>query len=270
MCGEQPERGGYDRRPGGSPPRVRGTGLAVEAVEQIARITPACAGNSLCLALSWFAAGDHPRVCGEQMYAAMFGHWPGGSPPRVRGTGRQAPMPSILTRITPACAGNSLRPLPLLRKEQDHPRVCGEQRKRPGHTPACQGSPPRVRGTAQGRAREPVGPRITPACAGNSAPAAAKTAGPRDHPRVCGEQEKPVTTRPAAIGSPPRVRGTGGDYIKLDSSARITPACAGNSSSPAPWLRRRRDHPRVCGEQLELLPGYCKSMGSPPRVRGTD
>ena len=48
----------------------------------------------------------------------------------------------------------------------------------------------------------------------------------------------------------------------------ITPAYAGKrcrgqcSSSPS------RDHPRVCGEKVQLLPDLCFHKGSPPRMRG--
>ena len=55
----------------------------------------------------------------------------------------------------------------------------------------------------------------------------------------------------------------------MSKAARITPACAGNSSSIRDVSSASRDHPRVCGEQAAapaLEPG---EGGSPPRVRGT-
>ena len=86
---------------------------------------------------------------------------------------------------------------------------------------------------------------------------------------MCGEQPFGPVHYSAGLGSPPRVRGTAlaDGYLPLD--AGITPACAGNSSFPAPWLRRRRDHPRVCGEQVLPLHQIDPDGGSPPRVRGT-
>ena len=127
VCGEQVPRPHLRGVLKGSPPRVRGTVCAYRSPSKAKGITPACAGNRLQVICNAKEEKDHPRVCGEQMYAAMFGHWPGGSPPRVRGTGRQAPMPSILTRITPACAGNRAQPSGSSRTMGDHPRVCGEQ-----------------------------------------------------------------------------------------------------------------------------------------------
>ena len=49
---------------------------------------------------------------------------------------------------------------------------------------------------------------------------------------------------------------------------RITPACAGKSST---FLRAhpcRRDHPRVCGEKVSSALCSTSVSGSPPRVRG--
>ena len=70
-------------------------------------------------------------------------------------------------RITPACAGNSIRPQGKLPAYEDHPRVCGEQDMIGALDSQLEGSPPRVRGTAQdvGNATHVAG--ITPACAGN-------------------------------------------------------------------------------------------------------
>ena len=131
------------------------------------------------------------------------------------------------------------------------------------------GSPPRVRGTVDARIHGLVEHGITPACAGNSLCAFASSPSPSDHPRVCGEQFSMWCSRNRETGSPPRVRGTVAGVICHAKPSRITPACAGNSSilrhvEYADW-----DHPRVCGEQCEIVPRYRCIMGSPPRVRGT-
>ena len=72
-------------------------------------------------------------MCGEQLFG-------GGS--RVNGIG-----------ITPACAGNSAHKQFTLFERWDHPRVCGEQASVSALIRHMGGSPPRVRGTAQGRRR---------------------------------------------------------------------------------------------------------------------
>ena len=172
-------------------------------------------------------------------------------------------------RITPACAGNRHRARHIARSIRDHPRVCGEQLFRTAKTPCLPGSPPRVRGTAVSSSPTITAARITPACAGNSFHQSHKRGAVQDHPRVCGEQGPAgkQVLRPA--GSPPRVRGTVRFLQQRRPFGRITPACAGNSFLQHPPERPSKDHPRVCGEQLGARDSTGKSMGSPPRVRGT-
>ena len=132
------------------------------------------------------------------------------------------------------------------------------------------GSPPRVRGTGVHIVYVKVRVRITPACAGNSDSFCHFPFNGKDHPRVCGEQIVPVVAIEITAGSPPRVRGTELSQYIYDSLHRITPACAGNSIL---WRKRgigETDHPRVCGEQKQLVPEGVQDKGSPPRVRGTE
>ena len=90
-----------------------------------------------------------------------------------------------------------------------------------------------------------------------------------DHPRVCGEQFPRGFSSRTALGSPPRVRGTGWNRSVGTGGAGITPACAGNRFPANTFISGKTDHPRVCGEQF-IINGqaFCKK-GSPPRVRGT-
>ena len=91
---------------------------------------------------------DHPRVCGEQKDLGEVDGSNTGSPPRVRGTVTPFIHNMSDAGITPACAGNRTRAHSMDAGLEDHPRVCGEQRKvRNSHRPMA-GSPPRVRGTA--------------------------------------------------------------------------------------------------------------------------
>ena len=52
----------------------------------------------------------------------------------------------------------------------------------------------------------------------------------KDHPRVCGEKYDEQLANPASTGSPPRVRGKGGEEQSQLIDSGITPACAGKSS----------------------------------------
>ena len=86
---------------------------------------------------------------------------------------------------------------------------------------------------------------------------------------MSGEQFSTCPYLRCVLGSPPRVRGTGG-CKKFESHNRgITPACAGNSCFH--WAKKKlaQDHPRVCGEQFSPANKSSTLRGSPPRVRGT-
>ena len=211
MCGEQSMVLPAPSPLLGSPPRVRGTGGKCLAGHAGGRITPACAGNSDAVHKVNVYWQDHPRVCGEQGSAAIGAGFRFGSPPRVRGTDECYKMALTDARITPACAGNRTTGRRRRRAEQDHPRVCGEQKhlhskiQRPG------GSPPRVRGTVTSTYSFACRSRITPACAGNRMARCIPNCGSTDHPRVCGEQAFNLCLSTLARGSPPRVRGTDAD-----------------------------------------------------------
>ena len=85
---------------------------------------------------------------------------------------------------------------------------------------------------------------------------------------MCGENTASTQCRAECRGSPPRVRG------KLEIPRRphprpgITPACAGKTRPPPLAHLTRKDHPRVCGENLKREKTVDLTRGSPPRVRG--
>ena len=167
-------------------------------------------------------------MCGEQVNVPPAVSACPGSPPRVRGTGPEKELSKCTARITPACAGNSIRFSSRCPLMWDHPRVCGEQTNSKRLYLRWRGSPPRVRGTAVSCAACREGGRITPACAGNSSFSSPPTNAVEDHPRVCGEQFALTFTTTESLGSPPRVRGTGFSPACPRRFCRITPACAGN------------------------------------------
>ena len=229
MCGEQFGWCNQAEAKEGSPPRVRGTGKCHGQADDMYRITPACAGNSMPSLSECFAHWDHPRVCGEQTSCSLTKAVRVGSPPRVRGTAAWPPRAGRRNGITPACAGNSATAGKIPDIYTDHPRVCGEQKIQPVLLALQIGSPPRVRGTGSFLAVRQGCHRITPACAGNSYLRCAANDTIADHPRVCGEQFFSNAFCTATAGSPPRVRGTGITTACISGCLRITPACAGNS-----------------------------------------
>ena len=104
-CGEKLNAVDANKRPLGSPPRMRGKVLHSQAQNRSARITPAHAGKRKPTLLPPACVWDHPRACGEKPDLCYF--FPGqiGSPPRMRGKAAGNRLGLILNRITPAHAG---------------------------------------------------------------------------------------------------------------------------------------------------------------------
>ena len=109
MCGEKLLNLVATGEKQGSPPRVRGKVEEDNPALLAERITPACAGKSYLPYRSQPAQKDHPRVCGEKPPVAFMMNFVMGSPPRVRGKGVDVSSRQSGIRITPACAGKSLR-----------------------------------------------------------------------------------------------------------------------------------------------------------------
>ena len=75
------------------------------------RITPAYAGKSLKLQLTFGIVRDHPRLCGEKGLSVILFNSSSGSPPPMRGKALDSVALFWITRITPAYAGKSGRTL---------------------------------------------------------------------------------------------------------------------------------------------------------------
>ena len=70
-------------------------------------ITPAYAGKSQCNTISAKNKKDHPRLCGEKVQIHIGIITVQGSPPPMRGKGKNAKELYFHDRITPAYAGKS-------------------------------------------------------------------------------------------------------------------------------------------------------------------
>ena len=208
-------------------------------------------------------------MCGEHHTSttALFLIW--GSSPRVRGTRRFALVPSTVTGIIPACAGNTTIYESVRVVSRDHPRVCGEHNAPSTFESGMEGSSPRVRGTPIAHSDIHHIAGIIPACAGNTGVHLLVKAARWDHPRVCGEHAAALASPSIITGSSPRVRGTPAYNSYAQTPFRIIPACAGNTRSSAHPCRLPWDHPRVCGEHYTDAELDQITQGSSPRVRGT-
>ena len=252
----------------GSPPQVRGKHSRVTSVLSYPRITPAGAGKTypppwglLSVRITPAGAGktprpvsleschrDHPRRCGENCTHQCHRACTTGSPPQVRGKLRQSRLIRCVGRITPAGAGKTISSYNPASTTADHPRRCGENRRRRALPPTLPGSPPQVRGKPRLSLPHPDSTGITPAGAGKTSPCRIMLTRFQDHPRRCGENRFTGCHVSTIVGSPPQVRGKQAYSLPRIEPLRITPAGAGKTV-------------RKCF--IEAV-----GKGSPPQVRG--
>ena len=150
-----------------------------------------------------------------------------------------------------------------------HPRMCGEHFSSIPANSVISGSSPHVRGTRRSVGDYLLACRFIPACAGNTTASASRSCQPPVHPRMCGEHT--ICTAEALLnpGSSPHVRGTLPDSGLSVDHVRFIPACAGNTTVPAPEPRKKTVHPRMCGEHDYVQDRFSSNFGSSPHVRGT-
>ena len=208
---------------------MRGKAPAQTLTGSASRITPACAGKRATPSGFRRPRRDHPRVCGEKCLTSWQMVNPLGSPPRVRGKAEPLAVDGDITGITPACAGKRKACVPLMSRDRDHPRVCGEKAAYLRAVWVPKGSPPRVRGKVSHAVTAHLLPGITPACAGKRRIVPGIPVRGWDHPRVCGEKYARNGILFTLRGSPPRVRGKVCMTTLWTSQNGITPACAGKS-----------------------------------------
>ena len=110
--------------------------------------------------------------------------------------------------------------------------------------------------------------RITPAYAGKSYKLALHASWQWDHPRLCGEKRNISHQRSCGTGSPPPMRGKVLQYHVFSPVLGITPAYAGKRFGVPLCILTGEDHPRLCGEKVEMLQSRRRYAGSPPPMRG--
>ncbi len=153
----------------GSPPLARGILAFLFPLSYTIRITPACAGNTICFAVNCVEQEDHPRLRGEYFLFRFRLCHTQGSPPLARGIQGFFLCGNISARITPACAGNTATCVGKAGAYQDHPRLRGEYKAFFFAEIFLRGSPPLARGILFPIPYSITTNRITPACAGNTA-----------------------------------------------------------------------------------------------------
>ena len=85
---------------------------------------------------------------------------------------------------------------------------------------------------------------------------------------MCGENQSRESMTESPHGSPPRMRGKHALPPAFTVQPRITPAHAGKTKKTSPPVKLAPDHPRACGENVDMVRDKMKGYGSPPRMRG--
>ena len=187
------------------------------------------AGKSISCSIPAEDCQDHPRVCGEKKIHEVF-LTASGSPPHMRGKGKEIPADGWSAGITPAHAGKRQDFCGNTLKIWDHPRTCGEKQFALSRFAVVLGSPPHMRGKGLRRFRDCIPVGITPAHAGKSKNAQGPADSCEDHPRTCGEKLTTFDAGKLIPGSPPHMRGKAASRDFQIWYLRITPAHAGKRS----------------------------------------
>ena len=144
----------------------------------------------------------------------------------------------------------------------------GEDRSRPASKAKTSGSPPHARGRPDDGTLSMDIARITPACAGKTFSLPERRRTSRDHPRMRGEDQVVDGAPVLFTGSPPHARGRPTPWIAQGIQSRITPACAGKTIRDSVVEQHLPDHPRMRGEDGQVLVRVERLHGSPPHARG--
>ena len=126
-----------------------------------------------------------------------------------------------------------------------------------------------MRGSQNAEIRALTEDGIIPAHAGLTAAARRQDNTVWDHPRACGAHERKALADKIEPGSSPRMRGSPPSWTSRRPGSGIIPAHAGLTVSLAATGVPNRDHPRACGAHQILGKQYRMSLGSSPRMRGS-
>ena len=251
-----------------TPPLTRGR-LGIEPARlKAVRNTPAYAGKTGPQTPSLPQRQKHPRLRGEDAINAASKDWTMETPPLTRGrpfreavdNGDWETPPLTRGRLfrgelhragngnTPAYAGKTYALSRLNLGGEKHPRLRGEDPKRPSLTATKVETPPLTRGRQRARALASRADRNTPAYAGKTYRDDQGACRIEKHPRLRGEDR----------GRGDRTGGTG----------ETPPLTRGRPEPPNGPSERPQKHPRLRGEDRRRSRIFSGSSETPPLTRG--
>ena len=192
----------------------------------------------------------HPRSRGEHPGRYRCTRARRGSSPLARGTQPQPHQQRLRRRLIPARAGNTEAALPCGLPPPAHPRSRGEHSSMPRMMTRAPGSSPLARGTHRFGVQELQSKRLIPARAGNTSTPPLRWSVISAHPRSRGEHSGSASVPAGSIGSSPLARGTLLCGTIPNSTFRLIPARAGNTSTAPSPSNPPSAHPRSRGEHL--------------------
>ena len=130
------------------------------------------------------------------------------------------------------------------------------------------GTSPRARGKPFGGLIILVDYGNIPAYAGKTVKLACHVPARSEHPRVCGENPGVSLKSSAICGTSPRMRGKLPLQWESFSGRRNIPAYAGKTTTARWRVVWKKEHPRVCGENVSIINLFANMQGTSPRMRG--
>ena len=112
------------------------------------------------------------------------------------------------------------------------------------------------------------GGRNIPAYAGKTMTSGTLSLILAEQPRVCGENLNKFAFDHGSLGTSPRMRGKQTYGTPHDSYQGNIPAYAGKTTGDTSDRSNNREHPRVCGENIESRGLSVCVRGTSPRMRG--
>ena len=218
--------------------------------------------------LSALVDAAHPRVGGENAEHRANSVDEPGSSPRGRGKHWSGVWEGIKQRLIPAWAGKTSTASCSSRARRAHPRVGGENAVLGLDQSLKYGSSPRGRGKLGNHARERSEAGLIPAWAGKTQCKSLIFCARSAHPRVGGENSRPISASATSCGSSPRGRGKRRAILLHGFDERLIPAWAGKTAQDVIRLSRHTAHPRVGGENPIGRNARGAWRGSSPRGRG--
>ncbi len=191
-----------------------------------------------------------------------------GSSPLARGGHGLVGDLDPAARLIPARAGRTVRCSGRTLAATAHPRSRGADINSTGGYAGAWGSSPLARGGPPATPRDGPGPRLIPARAGRTSPAATSTPRQRAHPRSRGADSSAGTRMRSPSGSSPLARGGPLDLRQQCDVTGLIPARAGRTSTPATRPSCRWAHPRSRGADAAAPPMNAGRRGSSPLARG--